>query len=440
MEAAMWTTQQILALAPDESSVKAGQSLASLSKWVSVSRDDRILWGECQGSGSKPYQVQVDLSEPAFKCSCPSRKFPCKHALGLMMMLAPGANQPARSRPQWVVEWVIAREEKARKKAEAATSGPTALSDPEAQQRRTADRMARAANAIADLDTFLEDMVRHGLSQVQSAGIKYAAQPAARMVDNQAPGLARLIGKIPGLAAAGPHWQECLLAHISRMYLVGRAFQRLESLPVELQADVKAFLGHSVREQDLATLPAINDIWTVVGQRTEEEDRLRAQRTWLLGWESRRCAMVLNFAYSGTPMKDLLAVGNSSTADIVFYPGRYPMRATIRSRQADWRDVAILPGYADFDAALDAYAGALAQTPWLEQFPILLKGAIPWQFESFLLLDARYKKVPIQAPAELKWKMLALSGGHPVDVFGEWDGHSLTVMGMLAEGGYHELN
>jgi len=28
------------------------------------------------------------LSEPAFKCSCPSRKFPCKHGLGLLLLYA----------------------------------------------------------------------------------------------------------------------------------------------------------------------------------------------------------------------------------------------------------------------------------------------------------------------------------------------------------------
>ncbi len=44
--------------------------------------------GLCQGSGRQPYQARVDLAEPAFKCSCPSRKFPCKHGLALLLLFA----------------------------------------------------------------------------------------------------------------------------------------------------------------------------------------------------------------------------------------------------------------------------------------------------------------------------------------------------------------
>ena len=62
---------QILALAPDEASKKAGLGLANMSKWVSKGANELAIWGECQGSGSKPYQAQIDLSNIAFKCSCP---------------------------------------------------------------------------------------------------------------------------------------------------------------------------------------------------------------------------------------------------------------------------------------------------------------------------------------------------------------------------------
>ena len=80
-----WTPEQIVALAPDAGSVKAGRELATARKWVSLGRSEQAVWGECQGSGAKPYQTKIDLSEPAFQCSCPSRKFPCKHALGLLL-------------------------------------------------------------------------------------------------------------------------------------------------------------------------------------------------------------------------------------------------------------------------------------------------------------------------------------------------------------------
>ncbi len=64
-----------LALAPAPASAKAGESLARPSKWVDLGRSECAAWGECANSGAQPYRARVDLAGPAFKCSCPSRKF-----------------------------------------------------------------------------------------------------------------------------------------------------------------------------------------------------------------------------------------------------------------------------------------------------------------------------------------------------------------------------
>ena len=60
-----YSAEQIIALAPDAASAKAGRSLATASKWQNVGQDERALWGECRGSGAKPYQTVIDLNEPA---------------------------------------------------------------------------------------------------------------------------------------------------------------------------------------------------------------------------------------------------------------------------------------------------------------------------------------------------------------------------------------
>ena len=48
-----------------------------------------------------------EFHRPAFKCTCPSRKFPCKHSLGLFLILA---QQPAAmtetAPPAWTIEWL----------------------------------------------------------------------------------------------------------------------------------------------------------------------------------------------------------------------------------------------------------------------------------------------------------------------------------------------
>src|SRR5215468_6532098 len=96
--------EQVLALAPDASSAAAGKKLGTPAPWQNLGGNDDAYWGECKGSAL--YQVRVARADLTAKCSCPSRKFPCKHALGL---LVPAATAPQALRatepPEW---WVLA--------------------------------------------------------------------------------------------------------------------------------------------------------------------------------------------------------------------------------------------------------------------------------------------------------------------------------------------
>ena len=55
-------------------------------KKLCITADNTLIFGDCYGSGSKPYTSSVDCSgeTPVFRCSCPSRQIPCKHCLALM--------------------------------------------------------------------------------------------------------------------------------------------------------------------------------------------------------------------------------------------------------------------------------------------------------------------------------------------------------------------
>jgi uncharacterized Zn finger protein len=69
-------------------SAKPGKGLSSGRKRTALRATEQCAWGTIQGSGKNPYQTCIDLSGPAFKCTCPSRKVPCKHRLGLFLVLA----------------------------------------------------------------------------------------------------------------------------------------------------------------------------------------------------------------------------------------------------------------------------------------------------------------------------------------------------------------
>ena len=48
------TSESVLALAPDASSVKAAQALLKPGQWPTLGFNENAVWGECKGSGSKP--------------------------------------------------------------------------------------------------------------------------------------------------------------------------------------------------------------------------------------------------------------------------------------------------------------------------------------------------------------------------------------------------
>lgn len=84
------TEQYILLLAPNAAAVSNGRNLSRKGSFANRGRnqDANVYWAECAGSGKNPYRTSIDFSisenAPTCRCSCPSRQFPCKHALGLM--------------------------------------------------------------------------------------------------------------------------------------------------------------------------------------------------------------------------------------------------------------------------------------------------------------------------------------------------------------------
>ncbi len=430
-----WTTEQVLALAPDASSAKSGKELAAPRKWVSLGQSEQAAWGECQGSARLPYQVSIDLSEPAFKCTCPSHKFPCKHSLGLFLMLA---GQPTALKsgapPAWVADWLKGRASRAEKKAAKAEQAEQAPADPEAQQKRAAEREAKVTAGLQELDLWLRDLVRSGLAAAQTQPDNFWEAPARRMVDAQGRGVAGMIQEMSGIPASGEGWPERLLAAAGRVHLLREGYTRLPTLPPATQADVRTAIGWTQKQEALlAAGPHQHDTWLVLGQRVEQEDDLRVQRSWVWGHSTDRPALLLHFAHASQPLDASLVPGTCFEADLVFFPSAFPLRALIKQRQGSASAWDRMPGYPTITAAIQAYASALAANPWLERFPLALPAAVPVRRgEQWWLRDAEGRRLPITPHFERGWELLALSGGNPLGVFGEWNGESLRPLSMWA--------
>ncbi|MBD2464670.1 SWIM zinc finger family protein [Oscillatoria sp. FACHB-1407] len=432
-----WTSEQVLALAPDAASAKNGRGLATLRKWSSLGCSSSVVWGECQGSGNDPYRTQIDVSEPAFRCSCPSRKFPCKHGLGLFLLLAEQANEFAETEPPaWVAEWVLSRSQRAEKQAAKQAKQQEQVADPTAQAKRAAARQHKVSLGIQDLRLWLEDRVRQGLATVQQEAYQVWDTVAARMVDAQAPGLARQLREMAGLAnlSAGGHAR--LLERLGQLYLITEGFQHIDSLPLEVQADLRTQIGWTVSQDEVFNRKPHSDLWLVVGQRTEVEDRLRIRRTWLLGIGTATFALLLDFAHGQQPFEHSFLSGTCLEAELVFYPSAYPLRALIKTRQEAVLLSKQPPGKTTIAEAIATYSHAFAVCPWLEQFPLLLQAVVPFrEGDHWLIQDAQGAVLPLSNRLEPRqaWQLLALSGGTPLTIFGEWNGDDLLPLNVWME-------
>lgn len=439
--ASAWTPERVAALAPDASAARAGQGLATTRKWVSLGTDGRTLWGECQGSGSTPYQVRVDTTEPAWRCSCPSRKLPCKHALGLFLLYASQPAALARSEPPpWVAEWIASRGERAEKRAARAAEEPAKPADPQAQAKRAARREERVTAGLDELDLWMADLVRQGLASAQTRPLSWWEVMAARLVDAQAPGAARLVRELGRIPATGEGWPERMLEALGRLRLLSEGFRRLDALPEPVREDVRAALGFTRRQEEVLALGTVRDRWIVLGQRVDEEDRLRVQRTWLRGEATGRDALVLAFAAGGQPLDAALAPGSVVDAELAFAPGNRPLRAVLGERHGAPDTPRSLAGYAGIGEATAAYAEALAAHPWLEQFPLPLAAVVPVpDGGGWLVRDAAGDALPLAPSFDGGWELMALSGGRGLELFGEWDGDHLLPLSALADGRYVSL-
>lgn len=418
-----WTSEQVASLAPDAASATAARSVATLRLWSALGHDGRAVWGTCRS-----YPVSIDLAGPAFVCGCPSRKVPCKHALGLLLLWASDPDAvPEGPAPAQVQQWLAQRDARAARPAPAEKK-PV---DPEARAKRMADRAARIGAGLEELDRWLRDLVRQGLAPAQSRPFSYWDDMAARMVDAQAPGAGSQVRRMAGIVRSGNGWPGRLLAAAGRLHLVCEAWGRLDTLPAGTQADVRTALGWSwTAEEVLALGPPVRDRWQVVARAVVEEEYYRTQRTWLVG--GGRTAVVIDSAAAGAPLPSELVVGTEIDAGLAFFPGSWPQRAIVAGLHGPPDPMETWPGAATVDEALAGHATALAANPWLDRLPMVLAGMTP--AGDLRVRDAAGASVRLRIDEPAWWLVAAVSGGRPMGLAGEWQDGRLRPLSVWADG------
>lgn len=297
------------------------------------------------------------------------------------------------------------------------------------------DRFTAMQAGNAELQSRLLDLIRGGLVELDIASTQYYEEFAARMVDAQLGSIGKRIRTWANFKEDFPDtWHEKLLDELGSLYLFSKAFQNIDRLSENLQDELLALAGVTTRTSELFQQEGIQDDWLVLGQvTTPEPNNLTSRRTWFIGHNTQKIVLVLEYTFGTAEFASLWLKGLVYSAAAVYYPAAYPLRVAFKS--ADLApSFTEISGYQTISNFLQTYSEALAQSPWLPQFPVLLTSVTPIFFKNnFFLVDAEKKYLPIEKGNLSPWELIALSGGHPLSIFGEWNGQRLKTLNVFSQ-------
>lgn len=433
-----FSLQTIEGLAPDDSSVRSGKGLAKASAWQEVGEAEGFLWGLCKGSGSKPYQVRIDTTrqEVGFSCSCPSRKIPCKHVLGLLFLRAQNGAELGGECPDWVKEW---REKRARRQEAAAEQAAAGGTKKKSRKKvasfaeRVEGHMPLMTEGINLLYERMIDAVRHGLTP------GWLQDLSKRLVDTQLSGLALVIEKME------KSWKgrtdeaslERLLPLMGRLQLLVEAFRSQERLSEAARYDLFLALGITLeKEQVLADGVPVNGVWQVLGVAQEDFGRIRERRVWL-GTAGGETALIQDYAPRGKGFPGIFNAGDLFAGELVFYPGTVRQRALPAESFAPAPE-AERPPLPETALAVQRVQDMVKANPWLWRWPLTLADVRLHCDETgvpqVLLADGRRLPFAVSCSEPDAWALHALSLGGAVHCFGEWNGSAFVPLQVWREG------
>jgi hypothetical protein len=438
------TKEQVTALAPDASSVAAGEKLIRQIKDYGHGANGDLLFGFCQGSGANPYQIAIDLTAPAFKCNCPSRKFPCKHGLALAFLFCAQKDSfQEKSAPAFAQEWFQKRQAKSSEDKPA--SAPKTAEEEEvsqaAKEKRLDERLKKIELGLEELERFIEDIFQQGLAHVKTQAGKLFQERAGRLIDAQAPGLARMVGELAFAINSSHHSEEEFLHKVAAIQIILQALKNRDLLSKQTKEDLFSTLGIAQAQEEILRQEGVTDNWFVINQRIYQEDRLRVQRSFLRGEKTKRYALILNFAHGTGAFGELYLPGSWYNGEMVYYKSSVPLRALFKSKTALDKPAQEFSDHDNFADFLSYFANATSELPWLNSLPLSLKNVAavldntgrPW------LRDTADNLIPLALSHHQLLNLFAFTGGESFSAFGEWSGSTFFVQSALKGNTFQRL-
>lgn len=162
------TEENIRLLASNPSTLANGKKLVSKKEYLDLGKDkdNTVIFGKCKGSGKNPYNVSVDFSQenPIFRCSCPSRQIPCKHAVGLMWAYNQGMTFETTEIPEDLAEKMKKYADRKEKKEQKDTEKKPKKTNSTAAIKK----MKKQIEAFETLKVFIREITESGIGGIEA--------------------------------------------------------------------------------------------------------------------------------------------------------------------------------------------------------------------------------------------------------------------------------
>lgn len=365
------TEQFILLQAPNPAAAENGRKLSKKGSFSALCRaeDGTLYWADCAGSGKVPYRVSADFSDPGApvcRCSCPSRQFPCKHALGLMFEILAGKPFAVSDIPQDLAD------KRAKAAARAAKKEAEAEEPPKPKKPNAAAQKKKLSKQLEGLDMaekMVDDLLSDGLGTLagssaqtfdklaQDLGSCYLTGPQTAFTRIAL--AVRTVQKDPARADAAYAEALRILVALRSTIKKGRVFLQGKLEAGDFSAEDSALfeaLGGVWKLEDLKAVGAVRENARLVqlsfDVSFDEAKREYVERGWWLDTGSGDIFQTLNLR----PVKALKYVkgddsrfGLLEVPDLYIYPGE-------GDRRVRWESASTRPLTAEEQAKLPALA------------------------------------------------------------------------------------
>ena len=413
------TQEYILSISPDASSTKNANKIFSKTKW-SVYRSDRAIWCEIYGSGKKPYLTQVDIGDIAFKCSCPSRKFPCKHSLALGLYIANNGidSIEVSDEPIWVKEWIDKRVEKSQKQM----TQPKVKSQ-ESIEKIEAKRWASAIKSVGFVADWLEDVMKLGILEFPNREYGYYQELKKRMVDLKLVGFNRFFTQLEDMSYVDGYEEEVIYI-LTLIHQLVTSIKNHDKLDKSIKAEIGMLMGWSLSQKELLSqkdTEVVSDEWIVVSIELNEIDNLISRKVYLYGRATNRWAYILEFTHQSGYFKEHYRKGDIFDATLIFYDTFINQRAFVKERRENSLKLKreTLAPLSTLESGYRSFKEVLISFPWLDEYPLFISScSIVRQDGRFYLVD-RDDFVMLLSDFDMSeyYRFILLSDGEFVDVF-----------------------